>query len=188
MPPVLRALPYFEEETVIIGRGVHETARSHQIIVWVSVTTVEQFDPPTDRRFPAILDTGHNDNFAISPLQLRMWARLHWHELPEEGVSRFYDAGPVIGSVAVPMRRAVVWLHPNQHGWRDHFDPLRPAVPIELSYGIAVYGKELVGEDPNTPKLKGPRLPLLGLRALTGMGCDLRIDSRNRLVWLESPD
>ncbi len=64
MPPVLRAVPYFDDITEIVAPGVHEQAMPRQIILWVSVTPAEQFELPlTTRRFPAILDTGLNDNF-----------------------------------------------------------------------------------------------------------------------------
>jgi hypothetical protein len=86
MPPVLRAVPYFDDITEIVAPGVHEQAMPRQIILWVSVTPAEQFELPlTTRRFPAILDTGLNDNFAIAPVHLRAWADLQWNALPEEG-------------------------------------------------------------------------------------------------------
>ena len=184
MPPVLRALPYFEENTELRGPSVREQAYSHQIIVWVSVTPVECFElSPDARRFPAILDTGLTDNFAVAPVHLRAWAGLHWNALPEEGVERFY------GNVRVPTRRAFLWLHPNQYGWRDLIDPLRPAFQIELSDGITVYGNgERVGGDSRTTGLRAPRLPLLGLRALTAMRCRLHIDGESRSVSLDAPD
>src|SRR5271170_5141115 len=106
MAPVLRALPYFDDITEIVALGVHEQALPRQIILWVSVTSVEQFElPPTAPRFPAILDTGLNDTFAIAPVHLRAWAGLHWNMLPEENVDRFY------GNIPVPVRRATLWLH-----------------------------------------------------------------------------
>ena len=183
MLPILRELPYSDEMTEISAPGVREFARPYQIIVWVSVTPADQLESPASaRRFPAILDTGLNDNFIITPVHLRAWAGLHWNSLPEEGPERFHGATPV------PIRRANVWLHPNQPGWRDWLDPLRPAVLIDLFDGITVYGNgEQVGTDPRTRTLSGPRLPLLGLRALTDMGCQFHIDCARRLVSLELP-
>ncbi len=97
MPTILSALPYFDEITEIVAPGVREQAYPCQIIIWVSVTPVEQFDlPSTSPRFPAILDTGLNDNFAIAPVHLRAWAGVHWKSLPEVGVGRFY------GNIRVP--------------------------------------------------------------------------------------
>src|SRR5262245_5850141 len=150
MPPLLRALPYHDEITPITAAGVTEQVYAYQIIVWVSVTPVEQFELPADaRRFPAILDTGLNDNFAIAPVHLRAWAGLHWNALPEEGVNRFY------GSVPVPTRRAYLWVYPNQYDQRDWIDLLRPAVQVELTDGITVYGNgEQVGSDARTRTLR----------------------------------
>jgi hypothetical protein len=86
------------------------------------------------------------------------------------------------------VRRANLWLYPNQAEWRDWLDPLRPAVLIDLPDGITVYSNgEQVGNDLRTSTLSGPRLPLIGLRALTRMGCQFHIDCARRLVSLELP-
>jgi hypothetical protein len=184
MPSILRALPYFTDLTSIIGPSVQEQALPYQIIVWISIITVDRLDLAAgSSRFPAILDTGLNDTFAIRPVHLRMWAGLRWDSLPEEGKDRFYN------NIPVPKRRAFVWLHPNQYGQRDFVDPLRKAAKIELPYGISVYGDgEQVGKDPRTKNLIGPRLPLIGLRALTDNKCQLHIDSSRRLVFLDLSD
>lgn len=184
MPAVLRDLPFFTEPTEISGPGVREQVYPRQIVVWVSVLPSERLDLSANApRFPAILDTGLNDSFVISPVQLRMWAGLDWRSLVEEGLDRFY------GPVAVPTRRARVWLHPNQFGWRDAFDPLRPAVPIGPNAGITVFGNgEQVGSDPRSASLPAKRLPLLGMRALTASRCQLHIDGARRLVSLSTPD
>lgn len=183
MPPLLRALPYFDTVTVIAAAGIREQANAYQIIVWVSVTGVEDdVLPATARRFPAILDTGHNDNFTVAPLQLRAWAGLHWNSLPEERVQRYY------GGIPVPTRRAYLWLHPNQYGWRDLIDPLLPPVRVEMHEGITVFGNgEQVGDDHRTTTLRAPRLPIIGLRALTGMDSQLHIDAASRSVCLDVP-
>lgn len=179
--PVLRSLPYFPRETAIALGAERVVVRPYQIIVWVSVARVGDIAPPAEpRRFPAILDTGHNDNFAITPRHLREWAGVSWADLPlEPGAERRYQGVPV------PHRRANLWLHPNQYGWRDLFDPgMRPAL-LELDAGIAVYGDgEQVGVE-GTTRLTGPRLPLLGLRALTTSRIKLRIDGEAQAVWAE---
>ena len=90
MPAVLRSLPYYDTLTQLVAMGVTEQAYPFQIIVWVSVTPVEQFELSANApRFPAILDTGLNDNFAISPIHLRAWAGIQWKSLPEEGCATF---------------------------------------------------------------------------------------------------
>jgi len=183
MPQPLRALPFFDVPTKAVGPGVHEQVYRNQILVWVSISPMDQIElPQPTRRLPAILDTGINDTFVISPIQLRMGAGLRWEQLPEGGVERFY------GAVPVPTRRAVVWLHPNQYGWRDLFDPLRKPLRMEFTDGITIYGDgEQVGT-PATKTLRAPRLPLFGLRALTEIGAQLHIDCAQRLVSLSVPD
>lgn len=184
MSPLLRALPYFDVHSSIVGAGVHERAYPFQVVVWISITPIEQFELPMKApRFPAILDTGLNDTLAISPVHLRSWAGLQWSALPAEGVNRYY------GSIPIPARRAYLWLHPNQFGWRDEVDPLIPAYRLELSLGITVYGNgEQMGTDARTRELLAPRLPLLGLRALSENKCQLRLDCARRLLFLDVPD
>ena len=179
--PVLRSLPYFPTETAIVLGSERIAVRRYQIIVWLSIAGIGDDEPPTDpRRFHAILDTGHNDNFAISPRQLRDWVGIAWAGLPlEPGVERRYQTIPV------PHRRANLWLHPNQFGWRDEFDPGLPPVLLELDAGIAVYGDgEQVGVTATTG-LIGPRLPLLGLRALTTSRLRLRVEADTCSVWID---
>lgn len=180
--PVLRALPYYPRETMIHLHGERIIVRAFQIVVWVSIAHVGDDESPRTNPFPAILDTGHNDNFVISPRHLREWAGMAWQDLPiEPGVERRYQG------VAVPYRRANLWLHPNQYGWRDLIDPgLQPAL-LELDAGIAVFGDgERVGVE-ETRSLIAPRLPLLGLRALTLSQARLRIAADESAVWLDLP-
>ena len=88
-----------------------------------------------------------------------------------------------------PPRRAYVWLHLNQSGWRDWIKPQSSPYRIELSDGITVYGNgEEVGSDARTKTLIAPRLPILGLRALTEVESQLHIDCARRLVTLHIPD
>lgn len=187
MRPVLASLPYSNASSKILGPGIQEEVRPFQIVVWVSVTPVECFELPRDaKRFPAILDTGFNDCFAIGPLQLRAFAGLDWKALPcEDEDTRFRD----YDGVRIPLRRAYLWLHPNSAAERDTMNPDRPAVRLELNDGITVYGnKESVATNPRCLDLRAPRLPLIGLRALTEAECELRIDCKNRFVSLDMPD
>ncbi len=87
MPTILRQLPFFDRPTplTVPGGSVLE-ARHHQVIVWVSVTRPETPElPPHARRFPAVLDTGFNDNFLIREQQLIDWAGLSPQGMPVVG-------------------------------------------------------------------------------------------------------
>jgi hypothetical protein len=183
MIPVLRAMPYFSIPTSIVGPGVHERASGFQIIVWVSITPIDQLVCESGTpRFPAILDSGFSDTVLISPVQLRSWAKLDWRSLPLRGISRRFEG------IEVPVRCVNLWIHPNQYGWRDLFDPVQSAFRIQLNDGIIVMGnQEQVGPDPQTARLSAKRLPLLGLRALTEADAQLRIDAALRQVWLDLP-
>ena len=159
MPTVLNALPYFEHPSKATGPGVTEKIKAFQIVIWVSVTQTNQYILPKNaNRFPAILDTGLNDTFAIRPKLLRQWTGLDWREFDE-------DEFRLRGDIRIPTRRAFLWLHPNLPNERDACDPSQPPFPVDLHDGITVYGDgEQVGDDERTKKLEGPRLPLFGLR------------------------
>jgi hypothetical protein len=181
MRPVLRALPYFHRPTTAsVGTETVEVT-SNQIIVWVGVIATNSGTSLRDvRRFPAILDTGHSGTFAIRPSQLRRWTGIEWNALaPEFGYLPLYQG------VNVPHRRANLIIFPNQSGWRDEIDPIISPFVLELNEGLAVYGDgEWLGTR-NSDRLTGPRLPLLGARALACARLDLRISTARRLVWLD---
>jgi len=108
--------------------------KSYQIIVWVSLGLkgAETLGPETPR-FPAIVDTGSNHNFAIRQEHLENWA----------GMS--LSATPTIGHVfmglqRLPLNSANIWIHPNKCGKRDLFSS-QPAFPLELDNGVVVYPK-----------------------------------------------
>jgi hypothetical protein len=112
--------------------------KAYQIVVWVSVTleSIQDWDAKTPR-FPAILDTGNNHNFAITESQLSVWAGLAAGSLSP--TKRIREQGEKI-----QLRRAALWLHMSDAPFR-----------INVVDGIAVY------------EGNWPRLPILGLRALT---------------------
>jgi hypothetical protein len=173
MPTVLRQLPFFEHSTslTIPGKPGIEI-KHHQIIVWVSITKVETAElPSTAGRFPAVLDTGFNDNFLIREEQLIDWAALTPQQLPA------VDFLLVGQGQHVPLREAVVWLHPNRPGFRDDFTKDGPFC-LELDTGIGVWPARLPG---------ARRLPLLGVRGLQQTNLELILDCRKCQVSLRTP-
>ena len=183
MHRILQALPYFDRETEIEIRNAKVPVRAHQIVVWVAIAPVGVDDPSTAvLRFPAILDTGHNHNFVITPQQLKDWAGIEWQSLPlEAGIEKKYN------DIPVPHRRANIWLFPNRLGLRDEIDLTTTPVLFELDAGIAVYGNGVQVGTQETSRLSGPRLPLIGLRALTANRVNLVIDAKEMSVSLNLP-
>ncbi len=115
---------------------------------------------------PAILDTGHNHNLAISETHLRSWAHLtpagSRHQIRVQGRQ-------------VPLINAGLWLFPNQPGHLTLSG--RPPMRLALPEGIAVYP-----EGPPSPA----RLPILGLRALVTNELLLIVNGRRRMVTLKT--
>jgi hypothetical protein len=171
MAKILDRVPYHNTPGSVAVLGEQLAVLPHQIIVWVSVslfgaTAIEEETP----RIPVIFDTGSTFGFSIAERLLVRWCGL------QPALLR------VVGSVILNGRRlnrhaAKVWLHRNRRGKRDSFPP-RPAWPLELRDGIVIY--------PESPPTPAPRLPLLGLRAITENGLRCTIHGKSRTLSMSS--
>jgi hypothetical protein len=131
-------LPYYSEKSTITVHGEPVEVKAYQVIVWVSISDVDtQAWDSRLPRLPAILDVGHTHNFALTENQLHRWAGIHAAGLPRIGWMRKEG-------MRMPLHRANLWLHTDGEPYR-----------LSLAEGFAV--------------VEGtwPRLPILGLRALT---------------------
>jgi hypothetical protein len=165
---ILDRLPFLDTRSDVWTPERLETVKPYQIVVTVSLAMRERLEPdPGLPRFPAILDTGHNHNFAIREQQLRSWAQI----TPSE--SRHYIA---VQGRRIPLINAGFWLFPNEPGQSAVSGrlPRRLAMPE----GIAIFPEDL----PNQA-----RLPILGLRALVINDLKLIIDGKRREVTLKTP-
>jgi hypothetical protein len=130
--------PYFSKKTKVTFQNQIIEIKAYQIIVWVSISAREIAEWDLKiPKIPAILDTGFTHNFAISEVQLRQWTGIYPDHLPE--LKKMRETGE-----RVPLRAASLWLHTDA-------EPLR----LKVDEGIGVYETDW------------PRLPILGLRALT---------------------
>jgi hypothetical protein len=127
------------------------------VVVWVSIQARGRLSP----RLPAILDTGFTLNFAIQEDHLRTWANLTPDALRIIGRSR-------INQQDLRLYEAGVAIHPNAAGQRDILLGDEP-YHLSLREGIIVYPRG---------NLFGPRLPLLGLRALAQNNLETVIDGQ----------
>jgi hypothetical protein len=130
----------------------------YQIVVKVSIAANRVIALPADApRFPVVLDTGNNHNFAIRREQLARWTGL---TLPKRGLVN-------VGGRTIPLHAANVWVHP------DSGDPFR----LRMEEGIAVY----------PPDVANPaRLPILGLRGLVRNNLRIVIDGKKREVTIST--
>jgi hypothetical protein len=167
---ILDQLPFFQHQTeVMLPDGTCIVVRQFQIIVWISLSLESAVELPDDSpRFPAILDTGHSHNFSIQHGQLRHCLSPAISALP------MLPYRSTINERSVRHFGANVWVHPNQRGQRDLFARKEP-VCLELAEGIAVF----------PASGGGPRLPLLGLRALAMNRLLLTVDGDRLRVSLE---
>jgi hypothetical protein len=152
-------------------QGHEVRVKADQIIIWVSLTEArrENLDPGYTY-FPAILDIGHNHNFAIQEQQLVSWAGMDPRVLTRVGGIR-------IGGERLPLFEVDVRLHTHVPGNRDTFRN-KPPFRLELDEGVAIYPRALTS---------APRLPLLGLRALRVAGLRLSIDGQTQSVSVRTP-
>jgi hypothetical protein len=135
-----------------------------QIVVMVSLSLGDVLEPGA-RRFPAILDTGLNHNFAMRREHLDRWTAL-----------RLPTRKPVtVRKQLIPLAIAHVWVYYNERGTNSASDrpPIRPHTPE----GIAIFP-----EDAPNPA----RLPILGLRALVRSELTLVMDGKRREVTLKT--
>lgn len=169
MTAILRRLPYFGRPTVLTVRGEAVRVKAYQIIVWVSVGLEKEDWDPRSVPFPAILDTGHSHNFSTQRRHLVEWGGIHPDVLRPCG--HFRELGR-----RVPLHAACLWLHTNSPGQRDRLTD-QPPFRLTLTNGIAVYADV-------SPAF--PRLPLLGLRALTDNHLHLAVSGWRRSVTLRT--
>ena len=105
---ILDRLPFSERRSEVWTPDRLATIKPYQIIVTVSLAARELMEPdPGLPRFPAILDTGNNHNFAISEPHLRSWTRI----TPAESRHHIRVQGQ-----RVPLINAGLWLFPNEPG------------------------------------------------------------------------
>jgi len=154
-------LPYHSAKTSITLPNEVVGVKAFQIIIWVSVAQGESsLWDARIPKIPAILDCGNNHNFAITENHLVKWAGIAAASLPESSMIREQQQ-------RVRLRKAKLWLH-------NDADPF----PLRVEEGIAVHTGDW------------PRLPILGLRALTNSklqtliyGDTLRVVIRTRPKW-----
>lgn len=166
---ILDRFPYFTGPTALtVGQDAVQV-KPYQIAIWVSVSPRETvaWDPRLPR-LPALLDLGHNHNFSIAAAQLSRWA----------GISPAFL--PVLGAIReskqrVPLQAAGVWIHPNRRGTREIHTGHTP-FRLRLDEGIAVFADDT----------EAPRLPLLGLRAITDNRLHLAVNGDRCFVTLRT--
>jgi hypothetical protein len=128
----------------------------YQILVMVSIAAKTVIALPAHApRFPAVLDTGNNHNFAIRHEQLDRWTGL---SLPKRGFVN-------VGDRTIPLYAGNVWFHSAL------VEPFR----LRMKEGIVIY----------PPDVANPaRLPILGLRALIRNDLTVFIDGKTREVTI----
>jgi hypothetical protein len=151
-------LPYHTEKTKITVQNAVVEVKAFQIIVWVSVVIGRTSDwDLRTPKIPAILDIGNTHNFAITQEHLVRWTGIHPESLPK--LNRVRES-----SNRGILRSAGLWLHSDG-------DPYK----LEADEGIAVMDGDW------------PRLPILGLRALTNSKLQTFIYGDTKQVVIRTP-
>jgi hypothetical protein len=155
------------------------------MIVYVSLTRSRKneryrtFEEVSASCFPAILDTGLNDNLCINARHLLKWTGLALSDFP---VKR---TGERTASGLADRREASIWLHYNS-GRRSGLDPRgtakfqRPFTPHDRPHYLNCHNILVFPSPPsNRPEDIVPRLPTLGVRALaeSNLNVDIRLKS-----------
>jgi hypothetical protein len=165
---ILDRLPFSETRSEVWTPDRLATVKPYQIIVTVSLSARQLIEPDLGLpRFPAILDTGNNHNFAISEPHLRSWARI----TPAESRHHIRVQGQ-----RIPLINAGLWLFPNEPGRLTTSG--RPPTRLAVPEVIAVYPEDLPSP---------ARLSILGLRAPVTSELKLIIHGKRRMVTLRTP-
>jgi hypothetical protein len=168
---ILDRLPISDERTAVRFGDRHVTVLPDQIQVWVSIHLAGVSQPEANLpRIPALIDTGNNFECSLQHRHVRDWAGI------DPGSLRLLGTIGIDGK-PVDRREAVVWLYRNLPGTRDMALDM-PPFRLRMERGIAVFGRE--AEPP------GPRLPLLGLPALTNNDLDGWLDPERRTVTVQT--
>lgn len=176
VPNILNSLPFFTKPNDATGKRLcllvpglagesHLKVRPYQIVVWVGISPKDAASPLI--MLPAILDTGHNQNFSVRH-ECLSGITLDSQDFPRAGWIR-----PAAGGDVVPYFSADLWLYCNLRGERDTFRG-RP-VRLAMKKGVIAYPPG---------RSDGPRVPLLGLRDLVDNNLTLRIDGRYNRVHI----
>jgi hypothetical protein len=120
MTAILHDFPFFQEATEVSMGLERLPIKAYQIIVWVSLTGRNVVElPPHASRLPAILDIGHNHNFAIQQRHLADGARLDVQTLGQIGAirerGRRLPSLPLLGLRALVRNQLHFTLDPLRH-------------------------------------------------------------------------
>ncbi len=167
---ILDRLPYSNKHSTLFVREEIIPAKPYQIIIWVSVAPASHREwNPNTPAFPAILDIGTNHNFVISPNLLVRWGGIQPDFLRRLGATRLEDQRLIT-------READIWLHSNLKG-RLQIRRDRSPYRLNLDEGIIIRPDDGIGR---------PRLPVLGLRALTDNELVTTIDGARLEVTIQT--
>lgn len=151
-------LPYFSEKTHITVKSEVVEVKAFQIIVWVSIARKQVPEwNPTLPKFPAILDIGTTHNFVLTNDHLTRWSGIDAASLQELGRVR-------INRTKSPLHSAGLWLYTDGAPFK-----------LRIDDGVAVCDGDW------------PRLPILGLRALTNSKLQTFIYGDTKQVLIRTP-
>lgn len=178
MARLIRKLPFSSRPAWLSIEGARIKVPSYAIVLWVRIGERRLASPDEKAPIiPALLDTGFNDNFAIREEQLRDWAGVD-PRLFVKLRTQEHERG------IIDRRVANVWLYPNVPTTMDPGKG-RPLL-LELDDGIFVFRRPTKTVDLPANDFR-PRLPLIGMRALTRNRLSVSLDCDRRRVDVRLP-
>ncbi|HZZ80659.1 MAG TPA: hypothetical protein VFE62_19305 [Gemmataceae bacterium] len=151
-------LQYASEKSIVKVGNQSIEVKAYQIVLWMSIS-----GPATTSlsvkvlKFPAILDTGTTHNFFLTVDQLQRWARIPVSGLKQKGNIR-------LQGTKAPLFDATLWLRGEEEEYW-----------LTTNDGIAVFEGDW------------PRLPILGLRALTNSELQVLIYGNTKRAIVRTP-
>lgn len=159
MPHVIQQLPFGIAPSEK-SPSDSQKYNSYVMYLWVSITESIDVEPTSESPcFRVVFDTGFDGQFLMRDADL---AKTIGKETANKIILRPEDKVPNAWKKhPIEYHEATVWLWPNIVGKREP-DRQRKAVPLDLSFGIALIGNTREGEAPDKPPLLGIQAVLFG--------------------------
>lgn len=183
MAILIDELPFFSvKRDIQLPDGKPEEIKANQILLWMSVTPQGSLPPSANApRFPVIFDTGLNISMTMRCNHFIDWADV---EQPEY---QFLGDTSCNGSTVI-LFDVDAWLYKNAPGRNDQILNQSP-IRLVLKGGLGVYNATpsqqelLMSDDPLQEP--GPRLPTLGMFAITANKLSIQIEGWRRRVRIQ---
>lgn len=185
MAILIDELPFFgDKRDIKLPDGEPEKLKANQILLWMSIRPKGSSRPNASApRFPVIFDSGLNISMTMRRSHFLKWVDHMQREQAYVRSGRTSCNGRNVSLFSVE-----AWLYRNAPDTNDQILNQAPN-RIVLAEGLGVYDETKSPEEflivDKLSKDPGPRLPTLGILAITANQLSIHIDGKRRRVRIE---